>query len=56
MIVNIAPHEREAMYQLVLTARAIADILKEGDSQQTAKIQSCAAIVEKIVDRLDGVT
>ena len=52
MQVEIAPHEKEAMYSLVLAARAIAGVLKD-DDQQKAKLLNWAGMVEDVVERLD---
>lgn len=56
MTVDIAPHEKEAMYQLVMVVRATAaqwTVSKDDNHKQ--KLLNWAQMVEDVVDRLDGI-
>jgi len=53
MLVDIAPHEKDAMYQMVLAVRAIAQTLK-GDEMQIGRLKNWAQMLEDVVDRLDS--
>lgn len=48
--VVLAPHEREAMRQLVLVSRALAKML---DGNTAARLQVHAQAVEDLLSRLD---
>jgi hypothetical protein len=50
--VEIAPHEREAMYQTMLTMRAFASLL-DSDLTQANKMRNWAQMIEDVLQRLD---
>jgi hypothetical protein len=50
--VDIAPHEREAMYQTILTMRAFASLL-DSDPTQANRMRNWAQMIEDVLHRLD---
>jgi hypothetical protein len=52
--IDIAPHEREALYQTVLLVRAFV-IVTGIDGDQKASALNYVQMIEDIVDRLDNV-
>lgn len=54
MMVEIKPHEGEAMMNLVLVTRALASQLIKNDMTQAVRLQIWAQMLEDVVERMEG--
>jgi hypothetical protein len=57
VLVDVAPHELNAMHEVVLYVRAMSKVLEDNKNPAfAAKRQNDAQMVEDVAERLDGRT
>ena len=55
MKVEIAPHEKDAIHQLVLAGRAMSDFFDKNDKQYAMRLRAYAQMAEDVLERMDAV-
>ena len=53
MLVDIHPHEKDAMEQIVRNVRVFAELLNK-DREHSARLTNWAQMLEDIVERMDA--